>query len=231
MRVVGIIQARMGSSRLPGKSLMNLNGRPLLDHVVERVKATPGIADFCLATSLADRDGSLAYVAASNQIKLFRGSEWDVLERMRDAARWSAADIIVRVTGDCPLFAPDVAETVVGRFLNGTFVEYAWNDTRRSGYPDGTDVEVFTRDILERAAEQANELADREHVTPWIREHCSSMATVEFSGANLSRLKLSVDRQADFDLVKNVYRELKPNRLTLKDTIEALKAANRRIVQ
>lgn len=228
MRVVGIIQARMGSSRLPGKSLMNLNGRPLLDHVVERVKATPGIVDLCLATSLAERDGALAYVAAKNSIRLFRGSEWDVLERMRDAARWAAADIIVRVTGDCPLFAPDVASAVLDRFLKGPFVEYAWNDTRLTGYPDGTDVEVFTRDVLERAADQASELADREHVTPWIRNNCAAAATVSFAGESLQHLKLSVDRQSDFDLVQAVYRELSRNRFSLSDTIEAYKTAKRR---
>lgn len=198
---------------------MALAGRPLLDHVVERVKAVPKICDVCLATSLSEPDSALASVASKNRIKLFRGSEWDVLERMRDAARWAAADVVVRITGDCPFFAPDVALDVINAFLIGGR-DYVWNDTHCSGFPDGTDVEVFTRDVLELAAVAARRLPDREHVTPWIREN-RRCGLVSLAGVSYSDRKLSVDRPADFELAKDIYKVLDPGRLLLADTMRA----------
>lgn len=215
----------MGSSRLPGKSLMALAGRPLLDHVVERVLAMPKLADACLATSVSEPDSALAAVAAKNRIRLFRGSEWDVLERMRGAARWCAADVVVRVTGDCPFFAPDVGLDVINAFLLGGR-DYVWNDTHCSGFPDGTDVEVFTREALEAAADFSKRQTDREHVTPWIRENrrCGLVS----NDKNYSSLKLSVDRPVDFELAREMYGVLPPRRLTLKDTIDAYEEVNAR---
>lgn len=220
MIVAAIIQARMGSSRLPGKSLMGISGRPLIEHVIERVLAVPKISTVVLATSASKLDEALYSVCLRTDVSFFRGSEWDVLGRMRDAARFVRADVVMRVTGDCPFFAPDVGADVLDAFLIGGR-DYVWNDTAISGFPDGTDVEVFTRDALEAAAEKASDAADREHVTPWIRANrkCGLVANPE--GLRLGYRKLSVDRPVDLELARKIHEFLEPRKLTLADTMTA----------
>lgn len=222
MRVVAIIQARMGSSRLPGKALMALRGRPLLSHVIERVQATPGVSEVMLATSLNARDDALLSVAALHGIRHWRGSEWDVLDRLRAAARWARADVVMRVTADCPLFAPDVAGAVLALYQQGRpdAYEYAWNDTAASGWPDGTDVEVFPRALLEVANDQRATRTDREHVTPRVRKLATCVRVLK-APFNLTRLKLSVDKAEDLDRVARVVAELRSGDLSWAATARA----------
>lgn len=218
MRTIVVIQARQGSARLPGKSLRSLQGRPLIAHVIERAKALPSDG-IVLATSDRALDDSLGVVAAHLGVPVVRGPERDVLQRVWLAAELSAAECIVRVTGDCPLLAPDVGEKVITAFKQHAYADYCWNDTAHSGYPDGTDVEVFTRAALNNAHKYATSDADREHVTLWMRRRCH-MATV-VSADDYSRLKLSVDTADDFERVTKIMARVLHGQHHLDATIRA----------
>ena len=222
-RVIALVQARMGSSRLPGKSLITLGGRPLLAHVLERVAAAEGVDEVVLATTVHDRDDPLVTIATAFGLRTWRGDEADVLGRMRGAARWARADIVLRVTGDCPLFCPDIATSALRCYQTHAYAYpaglYVWNDTARSGYPDGTDVEVFSRALLEHAADVTWNRRDRElltpsrhhdleHVTPPVRRLADAVMTIP-APCRLARLKLSVDDERDLERVRVVYAHLR----------------------
>ncbi len=211
MRTVAIVQARLGSSRLPGKALLALRGQPMLKHVLERVLSTLGLDEVVLATSVSPRDIGLVHVAGTCGIRSYAGSEHDVLDRVQAAAKKFHADVVMRVTADCPLFAPDIAAAVLALHRQETEAGgsgvYAWNDTARSGWPDGTDVEVFDYHLLELASFGTVSRNDREHVTPGIRKLARLVATHPSPHA-LSAVKLSVDTAADFDRVSAVAMHL-----------------------
>lgn len=214
MRTVAVIQCRFGSSRLYGKALLKLSGRPMLAHVIERARAIPGVHGLMMATTTTDRDDAVANVAAQHDVPFWRGSEPDVLGRFRQAAELAKADVVMRITGDCPLLCPDVAQMVLDAYLAGPRDGYAWNDTARSGWPDGQDVEVFSMQLLART-EQATRIdtsvrrdvqkeRDREHVTPAMRGDdrrpaLARRVTVVPCPLQLSRLKLSVDSPKDYE--------------------------------
>lgn len=187
----------MGSSRLPGKSLRVLAGRPLIEHVLMRSAAISGVARVILATSTADRDTALVERVQQLGYDVLRGSEHDVLERYHAAAMATNADVIVRVTGDCPFLAPDVAEQVLcAYFSNPLQASYVSNDTLCSGYPDGTDVEVFSRTLLDYTHVHAADPLDREHVTRYMRQAVTTGMLK--SDVDWSMHKLSVDRPEDY---------------------------------
>ncbi len=195
-----LVQARMGSERLPAKSLRGLQGRPMVAHVLERAVAI-GAGQVWLVTSINDRDTPLAELAQALGLPVHRGSEWDVLQRMSDAAREAEATTVMRLTGDCPLLAPDVSRDVLDLYLSEAGDHYyASNDTTRSGWPDGLDTEVFPAHALHRAAAVSMSAADREHVTPWIRRSLNNLVFTNRT-EDWRRVKLSVDRVEDFDRV------------------------------
>lgn len=219
MRVVAIVQARLGSSRLPGKALLTLGGRPLIAHVLERARAIAGVSEVILATSENYRDQSLVQAAVAQGIRSFCGSEWDVLGRMRAAAEWARADAVMRLTGDCPFLDPAICDEVLSAF-HATSPDYIWNDTHRSGFPDGLDAEVFTREALELAATQAIDRGDREHVTPWMRRELRCGVVVCADGDH-SALKLSVDTREDFERAQAIARALPLGDFSLRATLAA----------
>ena len=169
MRTVAIIQARMGSTRLPGKTLADLAGKPVLDWVVRAARAASGVDDVWVATSIAVADDAIANRCQTNGVAIFRGSENDVLDRFAGAVRTSRAEIVVRITADCPLLDPVViAETV--RLRSMTNAAYASNVDPPT-WPDGLDCEVVTAEALLAAAAEATRPSDREHVTPFVRNN------------------------------------------------------------
>lgn len=202
--LVTVVQARFGSRRLPGKAVKPLAGQPMLAHVLRRAAAIgfPAV----LATSDQPRDDALVKVGERVGVPVVRGSESDVLQRVLDAAVAARARIVMRVTGDCPLLCVDVAQEVV-RLYCRTGV-YAWNDTARSGWPDGLDVEVFPVGALHDAAQAATDTDEREHVTLWLRRHRPRQVAMLPCGEDWSRVKLSVDSQEDFDRVRAVQAEI-----------------------
>jgi spore coat polysaccharide biosynthesis protein SpsF len=216
-RVVAIIQARLGSTRLPGKTLADIGGRPLLEHVVERVLATPGVDDVVLATTASPSDEPLVAWARRFGLPAVRGSEEDVLDRFHDALSAYSADAVMRVTPDCPLLDPDVAAKVVATWRARTpALEYVSN-VHPPTFPDGLDTEVVSRHALETAWKEATDPADREHVTPfvWRQPGRFPAATVEAEGnrsRDLSRLRWTVDTAPDLAFVREVHRLLPPGR-------------------
>jgi glutamate-1-semialdehyde 2,1-aminomutase/spore coat polysaccharide biosynthesis protein SpsF len=169
MKTVAIIQARMGSNRLPGKVLTDLGGKPVLAWVVRAARATLGVDDVWVATSIAAADDSIDAWCQTNCVPVYRGSEGDVLDRFAGATKASDADVVVRLTADCPLLDPTVmAQTIRLRAVTG--VDYASNVDPPT-WPDGLDCEVLTSMALLAAAAEATRASDREHVTPFVRNN------------------------------------------------------------
>src|SRR3990172_6466240 len=173
MRVICIVQARLGSQRLPRKILADLGGHPLLWHVLNRATKIQGTAGTILAMPVEYEPGIVSDVAAEFGVPIVRPhvDEADVLGRYLIAANLSRADAIIRITADCPFLDPAVSGRVLDTFLKSG-VEYAHNLAPESGYPDGLDTQVFTRHALYRAHQEATDPYDREHVCPWMGRHC-----------------------------------------------------------
>jgi spore coat polysaccharide biosynthesis protein SpsF (cytidylyltransferase family) len=207
MKVTAIIQARLGSSRLPGKTLMEIEGVPLLGHLLARVRAASSVDEIVIATTGKERDDRLAEYAKANGFNCFRGSEDDVLDRFHGTAEKFGAEVIVRVTPDCPMLDPDVLDGVVAEFLSGG-CDYASN-TINPKLPDGMDVEVFSFQALGKAWREAKLPSEREHVTPYIKKHPElfKLKSVE-GGRDLSSLRLTVDEESDFNFARAVFSKL-----------------------
>jgi len=164
-----IVQARMTSTRLPGKVLLDIGGRTVLSHTLERCKAIPGIGAVCCAIPEGAAHDAVVAEAKRCGVEVFRGSENDVLDRYWRAARWLGAKTVVRVTSDCPLIDPGVCGQVL-RLVSHGGAAYACNNLPPT-WPHGLDCEAFTFAALDEAARNASAAAQREHVTPWMREN------------------------------------------------------------
>jgi spore coat polysaccharide biosynthesis protein SpsF len=205
--LVAIIQARMGSTRLPGKVMKRLLGKTVLQHVVQRVRACRRITSLVIATTTAGEDDVICDEAKRLDVLCVRGSRDDVLSRFCLAARAAKADAIVRVTSDCPLLDSAVLCHLVEEFLNHQ-VDYCSNTMARS-YPRGLDAEVFTREALERADREANLAYEREHVTPYFYEHPESFRLRSVAaGRDLSAHRWTLDTPDDWRLIERVYEAI-----------------------
>lgn len=222
--VVAIIQARMGSTRLPGKVMADIAGYPMLWHVVDRLRKAQSIKQVVIATSDESTDNAIADFALRNTIECFRGSERDVLDRYYRAAERYKADVIVRITADCPLIDPQVVDKVVNAFLAGDY-DYVSN-TLRYTYPDGLDTEVFSFVALQQTWKEARVPTDREHVTPYIRTSGQFRILNVENEVDLSILDLrwTVDSQADLEFVRGIYARLglKQQHFGLADVLRLL---------
>ena len=219
---VAIIQARMGSSRLPGKSMAEIEGRPMLWHVVQRVKRASMVDRVVVATSANPSDDAIADMCKHDGIPCYRGSENDVLDRFYGAARAEKAAWVVRITADCPLIDPEVIDRVVRRFQRGD-LDYASNAMVRS-YPDGLDTEVFSFSALERAWHEATKTSEREHVTPYLRSEKFRTANVESDSTSLyQHYRWTVDELQDLEFIRAVYRAMRDKgAFGMKDVLELL---------
>lgn len=211
-RVVAIVQARMGSTRLPGKVMLPLAGRPMIHHVVERVGRVPEIDEVIVATSALERERPLVEYLEGIGIPVFRGSEQDVLERYYFAARNYNADIVVRITADCPLLSPAITSRTIRVFLSEyPKYDYASNARIRS-FPRGTDTEVLSFSVLKKAYIEATKPYEREHVTPYIWMKPEQFAIKDIvSPVDLQSLRLTVDEKEDYLLARAVYDSLYPD--------------------
>lgn len=204
MNIVAIIQARMGSSRLPGKVLKDLGGETVLARVVRRLRRSRQISRIVVATTTAPGDEAIVAECDRLQVLCFRGAEQDVLDRYYQAARAKATDAVVRVTSDCPLIDPELADETVGVFRTER-ADYASNVFPRT-YPRGLDTEVFTFDALERAWREAREPHQREHVTAYLYEHPQIFRLASLSGAaDYSRYRWTLDTREDLELLRAIY--------------------------
>lgn len=221
-KIIAIIQARMGSTRLPGKILMPILGEPMLARMLERVKRAERLDAIVVATSDKPEDDVVVELAQKCGVQVFRGGERDVLDRFYKAAKEARADIVVRLTGDCPLHDPGVIDEVITHFL-AKKADYTHTPVN---YPEGLDTEVFSYTSLERAAKDARLPSEREHVTPYIINH-SELFRIDgawSSGSgDYSAMHWSVDTQADFDFVTKIFEQLyPPNPSFSKDDVLAL---------
>jgi glutamate-1-semialdehyde 2,1-aminomutase len=205
-KIVAIIQARLGSTRLPEKVLKDLDGKPLLSWVVERAIQARSLDAVCVATTDQPEDDRIAELANELGVQAFRGSEQNVLDRYYQAAKQLNAQVVVRLTGDCPFLDPKVIDNVVDAFLEGD-CDYASN-TLRPTYPDGLDTEVFTMQALERAWREATLPSEREHVTPYIRKKPEIFRLHNVTQEqDLSDFRLTVDEPADLELARLVAKQ------------------------
>lgn len=205
MRAVAIIQARMGSSRLPGKVLRDLCGTSMLARGIERLRRARSLADIVVATTDGHEDDAIVGEATRLGVGVFRGSATDVLSRYQGAARAARAEAVVRVTSDCPLVDPEVVDAVVA--LLKPSVDYASNTHDIRSFPRGLDCEAFHADTLERMARMAESPAAREHVTVFVREQPALFRTAQLvAEVDDSDLRWTVDTEADFALVMELYQ-------------------------
>jgi spore coat polysaccharide biosynthesis protein SpsF len=203
-----VIQARLGSTRLPGKVLADVAGHPLLHHVVNRASAIEGIDELVVAIPDSSRDDDLAKEAARLGVRVVRGSEMDVLDRYVRAIEAVNADVVIRVTADCPLLSPTISSRVVEVFRTPTeHYDYASNTLERT-YPRGLDTEVISADALRVAGREAQSEAEREHVTPfiWRRPSRFSLGS-ESATVDLSAERWTVDTEEDLEFVRAVYAQ------------------------
>lgn len=221
-KIVAIIQARMGSTRLPGKVLKDICGKPMLWYVIERVKRAKLINEIVVATTTNVEDDEIIKIAEQCGVKTFRGSKDDVLDRYYQAAKEFEADIIVRITADCPLIDSEIIDKTVEFFLKGDF-DYVSN-TVKPTFPDGLDVEVFSFGALKEAWENATKLSEREHVTPYIRRNPEKFKIGSFEAEHdLSHLRWTVDREEDLRFVREVYKRIGKEIFHMQDVLELLR--------
>ncbi len=204
--VVAIIQARMGSTRLPGKVLKEACGRPLLWHLIYRLKKAATVEDIVLATTHLDEDKILLEKAREWGVKAFAGSPDDLLDRYYQAAREFGADPVVRITADCPLIDPRIVDRVVGEFLKLKGCDTAGTD---GTFPDGLDTSVLSFRAIEKAWREAKLPSEREHVGPYISKHPELFKIKGISyPADLSHLRWTVDQEEDLTLVREIFQRL-----------------------
>lgn len=208
MRVVAIIQARMGSTRLPGKVLKNLAGKCVLEHVVERVKLVRSVDEVIVATSNKRADGVIEELCLRNGVACFRGSEEDVLGRFYHAAVQFGAEIIVRVTADCPLIDFQTVDLLVAQ-LRREHLDYISVEVEK--IPLGLPSEVFTFAALKRAYFEARNTYDKEHVTSYIyanEEHFVCRRIAPEKRLQRPDLRLTLDTAEDLLLLEEIYSRL-----------------------
>lgn len=225
MTTSAIIEARMTSTRLPGKVLRPLLGRPMLARLIERLQRARTLDQIVVATTSNATDDEVEALARSVGVRFFRGSEEDVLDRVLQAAHSTGTDLIVEITGDCPLTDPEVIDHLVSVYQENDF-DYVANVLNRT-YPIGLDSQVFSTAVLERVASLTQDPVDHEHVSLYIYKHPEifRLHNVE-SGLpeGVQDLRLVVDTPADFALITAIYEELYPRNpaFTLRDVLDLL---------
>jgi UDP-2,4-diacetamido-2,4,6-trideoxy-beta-L-altropyranose hydrolase len=228
-RTVAIIQARFGSTRLPGKVLKPLGQGIVLDHAIARCRAIPSVDAVVVATTDRAEDGATVAAAERAGAQVHRGPVDDVLARYAGAAKLAEADVVLRVTSDCPLIDPGICERLI-RLRAETGVDYAANNMPRL-YPHGLDCEVFTRDSLDRAERAATAAYDREHVTPWLRR-TPDVARIGLIGPGWPAVqqRWTLDFPEDYDFLAALIPLLPQDRIAGMDEVLGILAEHPEIV-
>lgn len=206
MKIVAIIQARMGSTRLPGKVLMDLAGEPMLARVVKRTKRAQMLDDVVVGTTVEPADEAIVCLCSERRWNFFRGSQEDVLDRYYHAAIAHGADVVVRITSDCPLIEPEIVDSVVREFLQSGDAAYVSNTLPPRTFPRGLDVEVISFTALARAWREDDNPTWREHVTPYIYCHPEKFVLKAVMNTDdFSHMRWTVDTIEDLVFVRKVY--------------------------
>ena len=206
--IVGIIQARLASTRLPQKVLADIAGKPLLWHVIDRAKASQELDAIVVATTNLIEDACIFEMAQLSGVKAFAGNSDDVLDRFYNAAQRTGADVIVRITADDPLKDPQVMDTIIKYLYANSDLDYVSN-TIEPTFPEGLDLEVFTFKCLEKASREATLASDREHVTTYIWNHPEFFQIANVKHPNdYSHMRWTVDYEEDLLFVRAIYKAL-----------------------
>lgn len=208
MKIVAIVQARMGSTRLPNKVMKLIGGTPMIELLLLRLSKAKELNQIIVATSVDARNQSLVEHVQKLGYACEQGSENDVLDRFVQAARKHQADVVVRITGDCPLVDPELVDEAIRRF-KAAGVDY-FSNTNPSTYPDGLDIEVCSFNVLEQASQETSKPFDREHVTPYLRELGRFNISSVQNNEDLSALRWTVDEPADFAVIEKVFQHFHP---------------------
>ena len=225
MKTVAIIEARMTSTRLPGKIMLPVLGKPTLELLIERLKRSKLLDKIVIATTKNSTDDIVEHLADRIGVGCFRGSEDDVLDRVLCAAHAYEADVIVEITGDSPLIDPNILDQVVRIYLKNN-LDYVSNDLKVT-YPHGMDVQVFSTAVLEKVARLTQDPIDHEHVSLYIYEHPEIFSLVNIE-SNLPEkywnARLCLDTKEDFQLIKAIFELLYPKNpaFTLDDIVDLL---------
>lgn len=235
---VAILQARMGSERLPGKVMKNLAGEPMLARVVARTRRAKSLDRVIVATTTDAADDAVVELCVQRGWPVYRGSPGDLLDRYYQAAKLHNAGTIVRITCDCPLVDPELIDRVVGFFRQGKSADYASSTLPPRSFPRGLEIEVFSFAALERAWKEDLNPAWREHVTPYLYRHPELFKLKGLvDDQDRSTLRLTVDTPEDFELLRRIYESFGHDRfswraaLTLLDAHPDWLALNRRVGQ
>ena len=225
MKTVIIVQARMTSTRLPGKILLEVMDKPLLEYQVERLRRVKMADEIIIATTVNETDMPVVDFCKRLRMPYFRGSENDVLSRYYYAAKQYQADIVVRITSDCPVIDPVIVQEIITFFIaNRNHYDYVSNGLEES-YPRGMDTEVFYIRTLEEAYAKATEQAEREHVTPFIYRHPERYRLFNYKNTcDQSHYRWTVDTIEDFTLIRYILETLYPinPQFSMQDIIELL---------
>ena len=224
MRVVGVIQARVGSTRLPGKVLLDLAGDAVLARCVNRTRRAQALDEVVMATTAKPADDAIVDLCAERGWPCFRGSEEDLLDRYYQAAVAYQADVVVRITSDCPLIEPEIVDRVVREFLERQpDVDYACNVLPQRTFPRGLDTEVMRFDVLERAWREDLNPAWREHVTPYIQRHPDLFRIHGVTNeVDYSHMRWTVDTPEDLAFVRRIYDHFGHDRFSWRDVLAVL---------
>lgn len=204
---VAIVQARMASSRLPGKVMREVMGKPLIAHMLERLKFSQKIEKIVVATSTDPSNDALCVFLQSQGVEVYRGSEEDVLDRFYQAAKLFGASTVVRLTADCPLIDYKIVDQVIEKYETGVF-DHVVTAGDNPGYPDGLDVEAFSFVALETAWREADKASEREHVTPYIKTSGRFRTDILRPERDHSAERWTVDNDEDLAVVTNILKEL-----------------------
>jgi len=208
-----IVEARMGSSRLPGKVMKKILNKPVLELLIDRLKQVRSVNKIIIATTKNPKDIDIVKLAKKNKVNFFRGSEDNVMQRVKNAAEKFKAKIIVSITGDCPLIDPKIIEYAIKLFTINK-VDYVSNCHVRS-YPDGMDVQVYPLSALRKSYNLTNSKIDREHVTLHIRKNPKIFKTIHFFSKDEEfwpNLGLTLDEEKDLKLIQKIFNRFKKNR-------------------
>jgi spore coat polysaccharide biosynthesis protein SpsF len=216
----------MSSTRLPGKVLMPVLGKPLLEHLVERLKRVTLSDDIIVATTKNSADDVIERFCQDQAISCYRGNEEDVLSRYYEAAVTYSADVIVRVTGDCPLLDPALVDEAIRYFIDH-HPNYAYvSNVQKRTYPRGMDIEVFSFESLAEAFYDATKPSEREHVTPYLYQYTKHFNTGHLiAESDHSAKRWTVDTKEDYELIRNIFQELYPvnPHFSMIDVLQLLK--------
>ncbi len=210
--IVAIVQARMGSTRLPGKVMKELCGRPVLWHVVDRLQRSKKLNRIVVATTVLQEDDVIERFCKKNNILVYRGSSEDVLNRYFEASKKFKANTVIRITSDCPVIDPVILDEMIVEYEKILLVHplnaYVSNTLKRT-FPRGLDVEIFSNDLLENTFLHARSPHEKEHVTPYIYSHPELFYLFSFeSEIDYSAFRWTLDTSEDFQLIEQIYKRL-----------------------